>query len=114
MKSSLKRIACVAASVTLLGSPTGSARAETLATNNPDLLVKRVFCVDYNVGGVLVNKAAKPFRGRLRVAVRDEEGDVVGRHSIRMRTGAATGARFDMYYINTLDCRRHRFEFTVD
>lgn len=88
--------------------------AETLETNNPDIVVKRVFCVDTNVGGVLVNKAEQPFRGRLRVAVRDEEGDVVGRHSIRLRAGAGTGARFDMYYINTLDCRRHSFEFSVE
>lgn len=90
------------------------AGAETLETNNPYMVVKRVYCVDYNVGGVLVNKGAQPFRGRLRVAVRDEEGDIVGRHSIRMRAGGATGARFEMYYINTLDCRRHSFEFTVE
>ncbi len=88
--------------------------AETLETNNPDIVVKRVYCVDYNVGGVLVNKAAQPFRGRLRMAVRDGEGDVVGRQSIRMRAGAENGARFEMYYINTLDCRRHTFEFTVE
>ncbi len=113
MKPSLKRIAHIVAA-SLLAGLTGMAGAETLETNNPDIVVKRVFCVDYNVGGVLVNKAAQPFRGRLRVAVRDEEGDVVGRHSIRLRTGAETGARFDMYYINTLDCRRHRFEFTVE
>ncbi len=90
------------------------AASETLETNNPEIVVKRVYCVDYNVGGVLVNKAAQPFRGRLRVAVRDEGGDIIGRHSIRMRAGAETGARFDMYYINTLDCRRHKFEFTVE
>jgi hypothetical protein len=90
------------------------AASETLETNNPEVVVKRVYCVDYNLGGVLVNRAAQPFRGRLRVAVRDGEGDVVGRHSIRMRAGAETGARFEMYYINTLDCRRHTFEFTVE
>jgi hypothetical protein len=95
-------------------APYLQAAAETLDTNNPSIVVKRVYCVDYNVGGVLVNKGAQPFQGRLRVAVRDEEGDVVGRHSIRMRAGGATGARFEMYYINTLDCRRHSFEFTVE
>lgn len=100
----------------LAALPVLSAHAadETLETNNPDIVVKRVYCVDYNVGGVLVNKAGQPFRGRLRVAVRDPEGDVVGRHSIRMRAGAETGARFEMYYINTLDCRRHKFEFSVE
>ncbi len=91
-----------------------AALAETLETNNPDIVVKRVFCIDYNVGGVLVNKAGRPFRGRLKVAVRDQEDDVIGRHSIRLRVGPETGARFDMYYINTLDCRRHKFEFTVE
>ncbi len=88
--------------------------SKTLATNNPDILVKRVSCVDANVAGVLVNKSSQPFRGRLKLAVRDEEADVVGRHSVRMRAGAATGARFDLYYINTLDCRRHKFEFSVE
>lgn len=108
----MKRI--TAAGVVLAACLCLQASAETLETNNPGIVVKRVYCVDTNVGGVLVNKAAQPFRGHLRVAVRDGEGDIVGRHSIRMRAGAATGARFDMYYINTLDCRRHTFEFTVE
>ena len=87
---------------------------ETLETNNPDIVVKRAFCVDYNVGGILVNKSTKPFRGRLKLAVRDEEGDIVGRHSIRLRANAENGTRFDMYYINTLYCSRQTLEFTVE
>ena len=87
---------------------------ETLETNNPDIVVKRAFCVDYNVGGILVNKSNKPFRGRLKLAVRDEEGDIVGRHSIRLRANAENGTRFDMYYINTLYCSRQTLEFTVE
>ena len=106
----MKRVACLF----LLCLPPFVAAAETLETNNPDIVVKRVFCIDYNVGGVLVNKGGQPFRGRLKVAVRDEEDDIVGRHSIRLRVGPETGARFDMYYINTLDCRKHKFEFTVE
>ena len=90
------------------------AQAETLETNNPDIVVKRVYCVDYGLGGVLVNKSGKPFRGSLAVAVKDEEGDVVGRGTQRLRVGAANGARFAYYYINTLDCRKHTFDFTVN
>ncbi len=108
----MKRLICLLAS--LLPTLPLQAAGETLQTNNPEVVVKRVYCIDYNVGGVLVNKAAQPFRGRLRMAVRDEGGDIIGRHSIRMRAGAETGARFDMYYINTLDCRRHKFEFSVE
>jgi len=90
------------------------AQAETQETNNPDIVVKRVYCVDYGLGGVIVNKSGKPFRGSLAVAVTDDEGDVVGRGTQRLRVGAANGARFAYYYINTLDCRRHHFEFTVN
>lgn len=90
------------------------AQAETLETNNPDIVVKRVYCVDYGLGGVIVNRSGKPFRGSLAVAVTDDEGDVVGRSTQRLRVGAANGARFAYYYINTLDCRRHHFEFTVN
>ena len=90
------------------------AQAETLETNNPDIVVKRVYCVDYGLGGVIVNKGDKPFRGSLAVAVTDDDGDVVGRSTQRLRVGAANGARFAYYYINTLDCRRHHFEFTVN
>ncbi len=90
------------------------AQAETLETNNPDIVVKRVYCVDYGLGGVIVNRGGKPFRGSLAVAVTDDEGDVVGRSTQRLRVGAANGARFASYYINTLDCRRHHFEFTVN
>jgi hypothetical protein len=89
-------------------------RAETLDTNNPDIVVKRVYCLSYGLGGVLVNKGGKPFRGSLAVAVRDEEGDIVGRSKQRLRVGAENGARFDYYYINTLDCRKHTFDFTVN
>jgi hypothetical protein len=109
-----RMIAGIAVLASGLSVQVAQAASETLETNNPEVVVKRVYCVDYNLGGVLVNRAAQPFRGRLRVAVRDGEGDVVGRHSIRMRAGAETGARFEMYYINTLDCRRHTFEFTVE
>ncbi len=87
---------------------------ETLETNNPDIVVKRVFCVDYNVGGILVNKGTQPFRGRLKLLVRDEEGDIVGRHSIRLRANAENGTRFDMYHINTLYCSRQTLEFAVE
>ncbi len=90
------------------------AKAETLETNNPDIVVKRVYCVDYGLGGVIVNRSGKPFRGSLAVAVTDDEGDVVGRSTQRLRVGAANGARFAYYYINTVDCRRHHFEFTVN
>jgi hypothetical protein len=88
--------------------------AETLQTNNPELVVKRVYCVDYNLGGVLVNKGGQPFRGSFSVAVKDEEGDVVGRNKMRLRVGAENGARFSFHYINTLDCRKQKFEFRVE
>ncbi|MBM3337730.1 MAG: hypothetical protein FJY60_08620 [Betaproteobacteria bacterium] len=87
--------------------------ATTLKTNNPEIVVKRVYCVDYNIGGVLVNKGDQPFRGSFAVAVKDEEGDVVGRNKMRLRVGAENGARFSFHYINTLDCKRQKFEFTV-
>jgi len=90
------------------------AAMEPIETNNPDIVVKRVFCVDYNVGGILVNKSNRPFRGRLKLAVRDEEGDIVGRHSIRLRALPENGTRFYMYYINTLYCSRQTLEFTVE
>lgn len=90
------------------------AAMEPIETNNPDIVVKRVFCVDYNVGGILVNKSNRPFRGRLKLAVRDEEGDIVGRHSIRLRALPENGTRFDMYYINTLYCARQTLEFSVE
>ena len=89
-------------------------RAETLKTNNPELVVKRVYCVDYNIGGVLVNKGDQPFRGSFSVAVKDEEGDVVGRNKMRLRVGAENGARFSVHYINTLDCKKQKFEFRVE
>ena len=88
--------------------------AETLKTNNPELVVKRVYCVDYNLGGVLVNKGDQPFRGSFSVAVKDEEGDVVGRNKMRLRVGAENGARFSFHYINTLDCKKQKFEFRVE
>lgn len=100
--------------LSLLVPVTVLAGYETLETNNPDIVVKRAFCVDYNIGGILVNKSTKPFRGRLKLAVRDEEGDIVGRHSIRLRANPENGTRFDMYYINTLYCSRQTLEFTVE
>ena len=90
------------------------AHAETLKTNNPEIVVKRVYCVDYNIGGVLVNKGDQPFRGSFSVAVKDEEGDVVGRNKMRLRVGAENGARFSFHYINTLDCKKQKFEFRVE
>ena len=112
-----RAVLAVAASVVAavaLGWMPLPAQAETLETNNPDIVVKRVYCVDYGLGGVLVNRSGKPFRGSLAVAVTDDDGDVVGRGTQRLRVGAANGARFAYYYINTLDCRRHHFEFTVN
>ena len=114
----LRRVALAVASSVIAAVALGwmplPAQAETLETNNPDIVVKRVYCVDYGLGGVLVNKSGKPFRGSLAVAVKDEEGDVVGRGTQRLRVGAANGARFAYYYINTLDCRKHTFDFTVN
>ena len=92
----------------------GLVHAETLKTNNPELVVKRVYCVDYNIGGVLVNKGDQPFRGSFSVAVKDQEGDVVGRNKMRLRVGAENGARFSFHYINTLDCSKQKFEFRVE
>jgi hypothetical protein len=89
-------------------------QAETLQTNNPEIVVKRIYCVDYNLGGVLVNKGGQPFRGSFSVAVRDDEGDVVGRNKMRLRVGAENGARFSFHYINTLDCKKQKFEFRVE
>ncbi len=113
----LRRAACALAAAIVAAVAIGwmplPAQAETLETNNPDIVVKRVYCVDYGLGGVLVNKSGKPFRGALDVAVKDEEGDVVGRGTQRLRVSAANGARFAYYYINTLDCRKHSFDFTV-
>ncbi len=113
----LRRAALALAAATLAAVIIGwlplPAQAETLETNNPDIVVKRVYCVDYGLGGVLVNKGDKPFRGSLAVAVKDEEGDVVGRGTQRLRVAATNGARFAYYYINTLDCRKHSFDFTV-
>lgn len=110
----MKRIGKLLLVLSLLSPWPVLAGYETLETNNPDIVVKRAFCVDYNVGGILVNKSGKPFRGRLKLAVRDEEGDIVGRHSIRLRAPAENGTRFDMYYINTLYCSRQTLEFTVE
>ena len=54
MKHRNRMIAAIAAIAGLLFP--ALACAETLKTNNPELVVKRVYCVDYNIGGVLVNK----------------------------------------------------------
>ncbi len=112
-----RRVALALAAATVAALAIGwlplPAQAETLETNNPDIVVKRVYCVDYGLGGVLVNKGDKPFRGSLAVAVKDEDGDVVGRGTQRLRVSATNGARFAYYYINTLDCRKHSFDFTV-
>jgi hypothetical protein len=110
----MNRIGKLLLLLSLLAPLPGLAGYETIETNDPNIVVKRVFCVDYNVGGILVNRGNKPFRGRLKLAVRDEEGDVVGRHSIRLRANGENGTRFDMYYINTLYCSRQNLEFSVE
>ena len=90
------------------------ARAETLETNDPNIVVKSVSCLAFDLSGVLVNRGKEDFHGTLNVSVRDEEGDIVGRNRIKLRAGAENGKRFSFYYINTMNCRRHKFEFKVD
>jgi hypothetical protein len=89
------------------------ARAETLETNDPNIVVKSVYCVAFDLSGVLVNRGQDEFHGVLTVAVRDEDGDIVGRGRLKLRAGAENGRRFSFYYINTMNCRRHKFEFNV-
>lgn len=89
------------------------ARAETLETNDPNIVVKSVYCVAFDLSGVLVNRGQDEFHGVLNVAVRDEDGDIVGRGRLKLRAGAENGRRFSFYYINTMNCRRHKFEFNV-
>lgn len=90
------------------------AHAAGIKTNNPEFVVKEVFCIDYDVSGVLVNKSTEPFAGVLHIAVRDEEGDIVGRNKVRLRVTPENGARFSFYYINTLNCLKHKFDFRVE
>ena len=59
--------------------------SKTIQTNNPDIVVKQISCVDLDVGGVVVNKGTQAFSGILHIAVKDEEGDVVGRNKVRLR-----------------------------
>ena len=87
--------------------------AETLETNDPNIVVKSVYCVAFDLSGVLVNRGQDEFHGVLNVSVRDEDGDIVGRGRLRLRAGAENGRRFSFYYINTMNCRRHKFEFNV-
>ncbi len=89
------------------------ARAETLETNDPNIVVKSVYCVAFDLSGVLVNRGQDEFHGVLTVAVRDEDGDIVGRGRLKLRAGAENGRHFSFYYINTMNCRRHKFEFNV-
>lgn len=116
----MKRYACVRALMTLMMMlmatllPPSAALAETLQTNDPNIVVKRVYCVAFDLSGVLVNRGKEDFHGTLNVAVRDEEGDIVGRNKIKLRAGAENGRRFSFYYINTMNCKRHKFEFKVD
>ena len=86
----------------------------TQPTNNPDFVVKQLHCVDYDVGGVVVNKSKQPFYGTLYIAVKDEEGDIVGRTKVKLRVDAENGKRFAVYYINTLNCVKHKFDFKVE
>ena len=86
----------------------------TQPTNNPDFVVKQLHCVDYDVGGVVVNKSKQPFYGTLYIAVKDEEGDIVGRTKVKLRVDAENGKRFSVYYINTLNCVKHKFDFKVE
>jgi hypothetical protein len=90
------------------------AHAAGIKTNNPEFVVKEVFCIDYDVSGVLVNKSTEPFAGVLHIAVKDEEGDIVGRNKVRLRVTPENGARFSFYYINTLNCLKHKFDFRVE
>lgn len=87
--------------------------AETLETNDPNIVVKNVYCVAFDLSGVLVNRGQDEFHGVLNVAVRDEDGDIVGRGRLKLRAGSENGRRFSFYYINTMNCRRHKFEFNV-
>jgi hypothetical protein len=88
--------------------------AETLKTNNPEIVVKEIRCIDLDVRGVLVNKSSEPFNGTLFIAVKDEDGDVVGRNKVRLRVSAENGAPFSFYYINTLNCLKHKFDFRLE
>tara|TARA_A100000164_G_C21856497_1_gene747808 strand:+ start:971 stop:1255 length:285 start_codon:yes stop_codon:yes gene_type:complete len=88
--------------------------SETLDTNNPDIVIKSVYCVAFDLGGVLVNRNNAEFRGTLKVLVRDQEDDIVGRAKIKLRVGPENGKRFSFYYINTMNCRRHEFDFEVE
>ena len=90
------------------------AHAKGIKTNNPEFVVKEVYCIDYDVSGVLVNKSAEPFAGVLHIAVKDEEGDIVGRNKVRLRVTPENGARFSFYYINTLNCFKHKCDFRVE
>ena len=90
------------------------ASAETLKTNNPEIVVKEIRCIDYDVRGVLVNKSSVPFYGTLFIAVKDEDGDVVGRNKVRLRVSAENGVPFSFYYINTLNCLKHKFDFRLE
>jgi len=92
----------------------GLACAVSIETNNPEIVVKEVFCQEYDVRGVLVNKSAEDFNGILHIAVKDEDGDVVGRNKLRLRVTAENGARFSFYYINTLNCKKHKFDFRLE
>lgn len=89
------------------------AQAETLETNDPNIVVKSVYCVAFDLSGVLVNRGQDEFHGVLNVSVRDEDGDIVGRGRVKLRAGPENGRRFSFYYINTMNCRRHKFEFKV-
>lgn len=100
--------------LTLLGFVGTAAWAASIQTNNPEIVVKQVLCQEYDVRGVLVNKSAENFNGILHIAVKDEEGDVVGRNKVRLRVSAENGARFSFYYINTLNCKKHTFDFFLE
>lgn len=87
--------------------------AQTLETNDPNIVVKNVYCVAFDLSGVLVNRGQEEFHGVLNLAVRDDEGDIVGRGRVKLKAGAENGRRFSFYYINTMNCRKHKFEFKV-
>ena len=94
--------------------PCTSVFAATIKTNDPDFVVKELSCIDTGVSGVLVNKGEKAFAGILHIAVKDTEGDVIGRNQMRIRVSAENAAKFSFYYINTLNCLKHQFDFEVD
>ena len=106
----MKRYVCLQL-LLALGLLPGLVRAQTVDTNNPEIVVKSVYCVAFDLSGVLVNRGGQEFHGTLNVAVRDEEGDIVGRNKIKLRVGPENGKRFAFYYIKRIIS--YSFKFTT-